>query len=162
LVTRGLVIEPLRLHPSEMAHFGYGVFFGGGLETAGPSKAAARGLLEGVLAWKGADATPAVLRAEIERSRIDARVKGTLLVQMKVLEKLVSPAHHLADQLSRGGPLLVQLESRYLGPDQVLPLEAALLNALSRPLRDGTDPHRWFLLDELTVHTMNPATERFL
>lgn len=58
------------------------------------------------------------------------------------------------DHLEVGGPLLVYLESRALGPEQILPLEVALMNAPSRPLRSGADPHRWMLLDELNTHSV--------
>jgi hypothetical protein len=36
------------------------------------------------------------------------------------------------------------------------------MNALSRPLRSGLDPHRWIFLDELNIHLENEGMEPFL
>ncbi len=163
LVDRGLLIEPLTLDPSEVGLFGYTTYLNGGAEaTKRGGQAMYQKIIAGIIGWKGEDALPEVIRTELLKHKIDSRVTGALMMQLDQLSKIIKPGQHLIRKLERGWPVLLHLEGRYVGVEQVNPLQVIASNALSRPLLNGEDPLRWHIHDEAHGDMATPAGKRHL
>jgi hypothetical protein len=162
-IERGAMLVPLKLHDSEWGSFGYSAMMSGGMaEASGKGKPAWRMLMDNILAELGPNASPKRVLAELEKARVDSRVIGALRSQMQVMDQFSSRGEHLVDWVQEGIPMLMLLESRYLSPDIILPLEIAAMNALIRPCRNGTDPHRWVIADEMLLQLISPIVGQFM
>ena len=69
---------------------------------------------------------------------------------------------HLIDLLEDPAPLAVVLESDDLGPGLILPLEVAILSALSKRLRSGGNPLRWFIFHEMVKQLLHDIVAPYL
>ena len=143
--------------------FGYTTYLNGGAAASKrEGQAHYQKIISGIIQWKGEDARPAVIREELKKHRIDSRVMGTLLMQLSQLEDIIVPGAHLIRKLERGVPALIHLEGRYVGAEQLGPLQVIASNALSRPLLNGEDPPRWHIHDEALGDMLTAAGVRHM
>src|SRR5579883_107427 len=97
----------------------------------------------------------ALLKAKLPG--VNARFLGN---QFTLIEGLTSAGEHARSVLDEEALVVVLLEGLDLGPDRIVPIEVALLHALSQ--RTASDPHRWFILHELAKRIGNEELVRLL
>jgi hypothetical protein len=156
-VERGLEIAPLKMNPVEMGNFTYMALLSGGLGEVLKERPAWRTTLESIIADLGPKALPEKVLERMRKAKVPHKILCGLEEQMKLLRELCSEHEYVTDRLKKAGPVIVQLEDQMMGPNLILPVEAAVMNALSRPLRDGTDPFRWLIIDEFNQQMWCPV-----
>src|SRR5579883_2439684 len=97
----------------------------------------------------------ALLKAKLPG--VNARFWGN---QFEFIEGMTSRDEHAINVLDEEALVVVLLEGLDLGPDRIVPIEVALLHALSQ--RTASDPHRWFILHELAKRIKNEELARIL
>ena len=159
---RGLSFHEIGFDPSEQGSFFYRLLLSAGCEPGGRYRTQWRAALDSMIGYLGEGCDPDRLLHEFRKARLPGAKVEAVRTQLRLIKDLTRPGEPLIDHLREAVPIVVLLESAHLGPQMILPLEVAMIGALSRPLPDGEDPLRWFILNELGKQGAVPVVWEFL
>ena len=155
LCERGLKILPAICGPQDLGMVGFRALIDNARGLSGSNKPRYMTTIETLLSEMGDNMLPTRLMEKIEQSGIRDDIKQGVLAQLRGMVDLVHEDARINDCLIEPAPVFVLLESNKLSPDFILPFQAILIHGLTRPLRDGSDPHRWIYVDEFNKSAEN-------
>jgi hypothetical protein len=159
---RGLVVHELGFHPEEQGSLFYRMMLSVGTQGNGKVRTQGRTLIEGIIGNLGPGRDPQRILQELEQAKFKGLNEKAVREQMKLIERVTTREEHLRDHLLKDAPLLFVLESKDHGPEQMLPLEVAIMATLSGVLRDGSNPLRWMILHEMVKQGLHEVVAPYL
>src|SRR5262249_34192549 len=131
--------------------FGYKVMVSGG--AAGRERAQHLALIDSIVAALGEAAHPAEVWAQYQAAKMGGAGKAGVRAHLSLMQDMTSAHEYITDVVARAGvPVIAHFESKTLGPEAIVGLEMAVLNALNRP-RPGKGPI-WFIVEEGGKHAL--------
>ncbi len=154
-------LHEIGFHQEEQTAFFYRLLLSVGTEGGGKVRTQSRAVLDSIIANLGVGRDPERVLAEFKRAKLQG--VGAVSEQIKFIRLLTSKnGRHLIDFLEDPMPWAVLLESEDLGPGQILPLEIAMLAALSKRLRSGGNPLRWYIFHEMVKQLLHDIVAPYL
>jgi hypothetical protein len=147
---------------SEQTNQFYHLLLPFGTEANGKVRTQGRMHVDSVIGYRGMGNHPSLLLEDMLKAKLPGVNEAALRAQMKFIIDHTTPGRPLNDILLDPWPIVVLLESRFLGPGHLIPLEVAIMAALSEELRDGTNPLRWYFLHEMGKQGMHEVVEPYL